>query len=53
MRLASCCELFAKDTASPLNWNPGMDARECPGLLGQYSHSPKGKADTRDKDYSL
>lgn len=26
MQLASCWELFAKDIASLLNWNPGMDS---------------------------
>lgn len=43
-QLDSCWELFVKDKTSPLNWNPGMDSRECSGLLGQYSHSQVCKA---------
>lgn len=53
MQLASCWEQFSKDTAFPLNWNPGMDSRECPGLLGQYSQSQESKAGTRAKNCSL
>lgn len=53
MQLASCWELFPKDIASPLNWNPEMDSRECPGLLGQYSHNKEGKAGILGRNYSL
>lgn len=44
---------FTKDTASLLNWNPGMDFRECTGLLGRYSHNQEGKACTQSRNYSL
>lgn len=53
MQLARCWEQFTKDTTSPLNWNPGMDSRECTGLLGQYSHNQEGKACTQSRNYSL
>lgn len=52
-QLVSYWELLVKDTASPLDWNPGMDSQEWPGLLGQDSHRQEGKAGTQGRNYSL